>query len=616
MHMISLKKLRRTSDLFLVCFLLLAVFLSSVNAQERISRPGQYKGYSQPIYEEWVRSSQYITVRDGTKLAVDIFRPARDGNTVSEPLPAVWTHDRYHRASIHEGKLVTEVDQSPWLQQLLKHGYIVGVVDVRGGGASYGTRQGPFAQEESRDAYDVTEWLAAQPWCDGNIGMFGRSYLGITQYFAASTSPPHLKAIFPEMAMFDLYPFTYPGGVLHHDFVTQWGRLTRQLDTVVPVAPVDADSDGSMLKQAIAEHAANLDIKAMAEAIPFRNSHDGATNSIFGIARSPSSYIHQIRESGVAIYHWAGWYDVYSRDALLWFHNLDNPQKLTIGPWSHTGGSGLMVTEHLRWYDYWLKGIENGVMEEAPIFYHVMGAPEGSEWRTVLQWPLLNEEPTSYYFVAGPTGTVDSVNDGSLSTRPPTGGNGKDTYVVDYTTTSGKATRWTNGYGGGFEYPDMSANDAKGVTYTSSALDSDTEVTGHPIVHLWVSSTAEDGDFFVYLEEVDKQGVSHYITEGTLRASHRVLSEPPFDYLGLPYHRSFEEDVVALPQEPVELFLDLHPTSNLFDVGHRIRVTVTCSDRDNALTPELQPSPTVTMYRNSDYPSHIVLPIIPAGAAE
>ena len=141
-------------------------------------------------------------------------------------------------------------------------------------------------------------------------------------------------------------------------------------------------------------------------------------------------------------------------------------------------------------------------------------------------------------------------------------------------------------------------------------------MTGHPIVHLWVSSTAEDGDFFVYLEEVDGQGVSHYITEGTLRASHRAVSEAPFAYLGLPYHRSFQEDVAPLPQEPVELVLDLHPTSNLFDAGHRIRVTVTCADHDNALTPVLEPAPTVTIYRNTDYPSRIVLPVIPEATAE
>ena len=148
------------------------------------------------------------------------------------------------------------------------------------------------------------------------------------------------------------------------------------------------------------------------------------------------------------------------------------------------------------------------------------------------------------------------------------------------------------------------------MTYTTKPLDSDIEVTGHPVIHLWVTSTAKDGDFFAYLEEVDANGFSHYITEGTLRASHREISEPPFDYLELPYHRSFEEDRIALPNEPAELTFDLHPTSNIFDKGHRIRLTITCADKDNALTPEISPPPSVTIFLNTNYSSYISLPVI------
>ena len=156
----------------------------------------------------------------------------------------------------------------------------------------------------------------------------------------------------------------------------------------------------------------------------------------------------------------------------------------------------------------------------------------------------------------------------------------------------------------------------------------DVELTGHPVVHLWVTSTAADGDFFVYLEEAEETGggrnrgagqkhESHYITEGKLRASHRALSEPPYDYLGLPYHRSFAEDIVDLPGgAPVELIFDLLPTSNIFDKGHRIRVTVTCADKDSTQTPELSPAPTVSVYRNADYASYIVLPIIPVDSQD
>jgi putative CocE/NonD family hydrolase len=265
--------------------------------------------------------------------------------------------------------------------------------------------------------------------------------------------------------------------------------------------------------------------------------------------------------------------------------------------------------EHLRWFDYWLKGIDNGIMDEPPITYYVMGA---DEWRTADQWPLPNQQITPFYFQAGPSGSVNSSNDGLLSQDLPAD-SGQDDYTIDYTTTTGPTTRWTDGYGGGFGYPDMITNDQKGLTYTTAPLDADIEVTGHPVIHLWVSSTSDDGDFYAYLEEVDENGVSTYISEGTLHASHRALSDPPFNYMDLPFHRSYAEDVVPLtPGEPAELVFDLLPTSNVFDAGHRIRITITGADADNYEVVALDPAPTVSIYRGGDRASYIDLPVIPA----
>jgi putative CocE/NonD family hydrolase len=573
-----------------------------------------------------VRSSQYVAVRDGTKLAVDIFRPTENGVPVEDPLPVIWTHERYQRALIgSSGNVLTQVWKLPWLETLLRYGYVVAAVDVRGGGASYGTRNGPFAPEEAQDAYDITEWFAAQPWCNGRVGMYGRSYLGITQYFAASTAPPHLVAIFPEMAMFDFYSFVYPGGVFRDDFASQWGSGVRRLDTspVRPTVPVDEDIGGAMLREALAEHQGNTDVYAWAAGPTYRDSL-GANDEMIHIERSPSTYLEEVKQSGVAVYHLAGWYDIYPRDALVWFKSLDpnNPQKIVIGPWHHSSSEGLdMAAEHLRWYDFWLKDVDNGIMDEAPLHYYTMGAPPEQAWRSAWQWPLPEEEPTRFYFRGGPSGSVASVNDGLLSIEAPTNPTGRDEVVVDYSTTTGRATRWTNGYGGDFGYPDMTTNDEKGLTYTTPPLDADIELTGHPVVHLWVSSTATDGDFFVYLEEVEELVGrtpifrSNYITEGTLRASHRALSPAPYDNLDLPYHRSFAEDVAELPVgEPVELVFDLHPTSNIFDQGHRIRVTITNRDRDNMETQPQSPAPTVSVYRNADNASYIVLPVIPVAS--
>ena len=329
------------------------------------------------------------------------------------------------------------------------------------------------------------------------------------------------------------------------------------------------------------------------------------------ITRSPATRLSDISRSGIPVYQLAGWYDVFVKDALLWFANLETPQKITIGPWWHTDQRRLNVlAEQLRWFDKWLKGIENGIMDEPPITYYTMGAPEGEKWRHAWKWPLPTQKPTKYYFSGSVSGSVGSANDGSLMTQLPHSA-GQDEYRVDYTATSGSGSRWVNGYGGPFGYPDMTTNDLKSLTYTTAPLATDVEVTGHPVVHLWITSTHSDADIVAYIEEVDSQGISDYITEGTLRASHRAMASPPFNNLGLPYHRSFAEDILDLPDQPVELVFDMLPTSKLFRAGHRIRVAIAGADRDNLQTKEISPPPQLTVYRSGKHSSYITLPIIP-----
>ena len=580
-----------------------AASLPANTPEGRLSQPGTYKGYSQPLYHEWSSTSQYITARDGTKLAALILRPAQDGKPVSTPLPVIWTHSRYHREEILDWH---------YLQTLLKHGYIIVSVDIRGTGASFGTYPGLFSPEETRDAYDITEWLAVQPWSDGNIGMFGRSYMGIAQFMAASTAPPHLKAIFPEMSEFDHYSFVYPGGVFHDDFFRGLGNKVNKLDA--DGLAVDEDKNKAMLQAALKEHAANLDLLEMYSPLPYRDSVSPITGAQPYTVNNPANYLKEIRNSGVPVYHWAGWYDMFPKDALLWYSNLTNPQKIVIGPWAHPHlGSLDLATEELRWYDYWLKGIDNGVMSEAPIYYYTMGEGNKSGWHSAWQWPLPEQKLTNYYFDGTKAGSVDSVNDGSLSPALPATTAGVDEYSVAYSTTSGTATRWTAGYDVMSPvYPStLMFSDEKGLTYTAPPLTAEVEVTGHPVVHLWVTSSARDVDFFVYLEDISEARYSKYVTEGNLRASHRAISTAPYEYLGLPYQRSYAEDIADLPDQPVELVFDLLPTSYVFDAGHRIRVTITGADKDTALTPQVDPPPTVHLYRGADHASYVVLPIIP-----
>jgi putative CocE/NonD family hydrolase len=290
-----------------------------------------------------------------------------------------------------------------------------------------------------------------------------------------------------------------------------------------------------------------------------------------------------------------------------------------MGAWSHSPEDEeiakeeftLAVTEALRWFDYWLKGIKNGIMDEPPVRYHLMKAPKQNEWRTAGDWPVRDAAAVPYYFGGGPSGSVASVNDGVLSASLPAGQGGADEYRVDYTTTSGKTSRWDNAVGGGFGYPDMTENDRKGLTYTTAPLAEELNVTGHPVAHLWVSSTAEDGDFFVYLEEVDGAGVSHYISEGSIKASHRALNEPYYDNLGLPFHRSHARDLRPLkPGRPEEVVFDLQPTSNLFEAGNRVRLTIVGADADNATPLSQDGPPTVKVYREKKRASYISLPVV------
>jgi putative CocE/NonD family hydrolase len=595
---------------------------------DAISEFGRYEGYSEPRFNQWVTSSQYVEMRDGVKLAVDVTRPAIDGVPVEEPLPVVWTHSRYHR---NPGELIkhfargeevpdirSRVDAQSDLQWLVRHGYVVASVGVRGSGASFGRFEGLFSEAETRDAYEIIEWLASQPWSDGNVGMYGGSYLGITQYMAASQAPPALKAIFPRVAAFDMYDLIYPGGIFRADMMGHWAELTQNLDLEWAAPRVDADTAGDMLREAMAQHRGNWDVMAEYGAGRFR---DYAAPTLSWAQHGPTAFLELINEAKVPAYHFNGWFDVFVTDATLWYANYEGPQKLAIGAWSHSSmpDSALMAErqrlvqiEQHRWFDYWLKGIDNGIMDEPPVQYAVMDDPGVWSWRSSETWPPAGVRATRYYLAAGPSGSVESVNDGLLTTSAPSERNAHDAYTVVPATTTGTTSRWDNAVGVPMmAYPGLAANDQKALTYTSPPLEGDLTVVGHPVVTLYVTSTAGDADFYVLLEEVDEQGAVRYVTEGVLRGSHRKLDDAPWDNLGLPYQRSFEADRMPLPSdEPAELVMDLHPTATVFNAGHRIRVTIMGADADNTEALTISPPPTVRVYRSATHASKISLPLV------
>ena len=572
-------------------------------------RPKEFDGYE--------RSSVYVPMRDGVRIAVDIVRPTAGGQFHDGALPVLWSHTPYTRAV--EGP--DGVEPAPiegWERMLLlvEHGYVVVLVDKRGAGASFGASDAFFNIDESRDAYEITEWLAEQAWSNGRIGMWGRSYLGITQLLCAGQKPPHLQAIFPEMAWWDAYEIIWPGGILRDDLAAMWSAGVRSLDLGIPAlsetfrgdeaiswpaAPVDADLDGSLIRSARREHFANRDVFEFCTSNPFKDSAE-AGRQVWA-DRSPSAQAAAIEESGVAIYHYVGWYDGFTRDACLAFSTLSNPQKLLIDASYHAEyGAFDLAGEQLRWFDHWLKDIDTGIMDEPAVMFYELGADPADPWRSSPSWPPLGSEMTPMHFAPGPSGTVASVNDGTLLSEILD--DGSDTYVIDESTTTGLANRFSNLYGGPgrvtpineaihLGYPDLASNDAKGLTYTAAPLDADLHMAGHPRAHVWIETDA-DVPVFVYLEEVLLDGFSRYLSEGCRRISHRVGGGA--------------NEVAAPEAGAMELVIDMQPVGTVLRPGSRLRVTITCADQAAHAPANFDPPPTIKVLLGGDTNSHIELP--------
>jgi predicted acyl esterase len=565
------------------------------NSINRVSKPGVYSGYTEAVYaDEYALSSQYIDMRDGTKLAIDICRPKdkTTGKVIETPLPVLWMHTPYNRRYNSNDKAQMTVDcYAGTASRLVKYGYVVATVDFRGLYSSFGHNQGynrgEWITAARYDAYDITEWLAKQPWSNGKIGMWGCSATGGSQMQAATTAPPHLKAIFPMSFEFDVYDFRVPGGIsgVRGGVRPQTpGSPTPQQVRDALAAPVDSDTDSILLKQAIAEHAGTIESEG---SLPFRDSYsknltDNASKQ-WWVASSPSSYIDQINSSGIAMYMAVNWDEGSTKPGPFFaINNFTIPRKLIIGPGTHCDWftsmqlTGFDITiEERRFFDYWLKGIDNGIMSEAPVYYYTYNAPKGSEWQSAKSWPLPQETRELYY-----------LDKGSLTTTEPSIADGRDRMKVSLEK-GNKAT----------------------FVYETPALQNDLQITGHPKIKLWVSSTATDGDFMATINDIAPDGkTSSYNIYGQLRASMRKTAKAPNNYLGLPWHSFKELDAKPLtPGEPTELEFAILPISIIIKAGHKIQLVVNVTNHSGT-----QPGsePEVTIYRDATHKSCLSLPVL------
>lgn len=558
----------------------------------KVSTPNHYEGYSPVLYDGTQRASQYIAMRDGTKIAIDIFRPTRAGRVTDDKLPVVWMHTPYNRRTYSGGPAV---ERYPGFAiRLAKYGYVVAVADFRGVYASYGHNEGynrgEWNDASKWDSYDITEWLAGQPWSTGAIGMWGCSATGGSQMQALTVRPPHLKAVIPMSAEFDAYSAFIVGGVSGPGRVAPPGQsganslVARRDMAAVPVDGADAED---MLRDAVASHADNIE---SAGNLPYRDTVSEATGDVWWRMTSPASYLDALKKGGIGVMDVANWDEAGTRHGPFFtFNNVPNA-KLLVGPSTHCAWTKVdedtgfdLVTEELRFYDYWLKGKQNHVMDEPAVTYYTYHAAPGHEWSQSPTWPLKSEKRTNFYL------TSAALSDAKPASRV--------TLTTDFSDPpQSQSTTIAPAEGG--------------LVFETRPLTQAVQITGHPAANLWISTAAGDVDVDARIDDVAPDGTTEsYQMVGRLRASDRALGSAPYNYLGLPWHPFTAAAAQPMPKDRAEnLQFELLPMSYVFQPGHKIRVTVTFSDpqrRDAVFKATLVSSP--------DQPSFITLPIVPLG---
>ncbi|MFL6728155.1 MAG: CocE/NonD family hydrolase [Sphingomicrobium sp.] len=562
-----------------------AVAAPAAIAQPVSGTAGASFGHYQPAaeFDGRVSTSFYLPMRDGTRLAVRVDRPARAGKAVEGRFPVVW----HHNLSISESPANGTGDQGfRDLPELTRYGYVVVQVARRGNGQSFGVRRGYHERNETEDAYEITQWLAAQPWSTGKVGMYGCSNTGDAGLQALTVRPPALKASFLGCFSWHKYDAFRRGGIF-----AQWGTgPSRTVEQDVAVSPVQGDEDKKLLRQAAEEHQLSTNLFEMWKQMPFRDSFSTLVGSRFWGESSGANYADQIRRSGVAVYILGGWFDEL-RDQGVTAHLNIPGSKIIIGPWKHCQNNGFPLFEEIhRFYDQYLKGVDTGITREPAIHYYTLNAAPGTEWRGVDQWPVPGTKATML--------TIGGSGPLALS-----GATGKP-FAVNYQIDCPEAKL------GPVAQPCHIVG--AGPSFTGPSLARDTEVTGSGVADLWIAADGPDANVFAYLEDVGPDGSVRVVTEGRLKASLRKLAKAPWVMpTGVPWHRAYAEDAQPLVAgQPVELKFEIMPTSYVFKAGHRLQLTITGADpRERAR--DLQGlSKTITILSDAQHPSALTLPVV------
>ncbi len=602
-------------------------------------------------FANWHRTAYYAPASDGTQLAVTVYMPGNAGEAGRYPA-LLWYHPG-HRESIDlkTGAIRTTMSPSD-IAFFTSHGYAVAIAEMRGSGASYGTRELDRGPQIARDGKDLVDWLAAQGWSDGKVGMIGASYQGFAQYAVASQRPKALKAVFPEIAGFDDYTsMFYPGGIQVVALSETASTSIRRddLNDYLPDSPrkhlpsvpvIDEDGDGELVDEipldrngngsfvddgppAYADGIKRQDIYYKASlahlqnrnlpvekvtAAPFRDSPIAGTPYRY-VDLDPGDKPAIIAKSGIAVYSRGGWFDYHARDTVMWHATLagKTPSRVMMAPVGHGGlpaeaGDAIYRSgPYLALFGDKLSTNEVMNREKLAFFDHyVRGLANGFDRRPPVLLYVMGKGWR--YERAWPIARARPLRlalAGGNLLVPGRAEPGADRFQTDLATSSLSkgANRWNFALSTAKEPMTFYGSPDSRLNYLTAPLGADTEVTGHPLVDLVFSSDTAESDVFAYLEDVAPDGTSLIVTEGQLRANYHRLKAGgvhPMAKPALPWQGFAEADYQPAPLaggRKLTLRFDLMPTSWVFRKGHRIRLSFAGADWPSfALHPGLSPA--------------------------
>ncbi len=597
-----------------IVFLVVAA-ISTIGSRA-IAQPPQAGEYSPAKYEVVEERDRDAPMRDGVQLKIDIFRPKSKGR-----FPAVLQQTPYNKNG-----------QVARAKNFAARGYVVVNVDSRGRFES-GGEWDPFSPKHKTDGYDLVEWIAEQPWCSGSVGTYGLSYMGWTQWWTATQTPPALKAIVPEVAPPDhFYNCPYQNGIFVC-WMMDWAGSTsaRQPHRAGPGAyggfAVDREKAYDKLPYIDFDKTRNYKPNTWWRKWIQQNTANGEYWRAISY-QTPESYA-KVKVPSLAI---SGWFDANFPGTPMNYLAMKKHggseaarhPRIVIGPWEHIinrhriaagidfGKQAIIDWDGyvLRWFDYHLKGIDNGVLKDPPVHVFVMGR---NKWRATEDWPLPQTQFTKYYLRSN--GKVNSADgSGSLSIQPP-GNEQADEYVYDPNNPTPSAA-FANGHIDGPRDISKSASRNDVLVYDTPVFTEDVEVVGPITASLFAATSCRDTDWMIRLVDVYPDGRALFLGEGVMRARHR---DPEHGGAFNPNKLSMIE-----PDQPYEYRINFwRPTGNVFASGHRIRIEISSSyypyylrnpntsEENIGLATKFQVA-NQKIYHDTARPSHVVLPVIPA----